>query len=286
MFKTVRRHLNPGTIVAIVALVFAMTGGAFAVTGQGGNGKSTAVAAKKKKGKVKVKVLRGPAGPRGAEGKQGPEGKAGPAGPAGPQGPAGAKGDTGEKGAPGTAGKNGEPGANGKGVTVEEAAAGCSAGGITVEAEGSKEPHEVCNGKEGKQGNPAEFPETLPVGRSESGTWSMTVPTTKYYGGKAYIGFASISYPIMMPTEIKQFEYVAKATEQTTNCPLGPFGEAKAAKGYLCVFGEAEYPDPYEVSEFGNNFGREGVTLAFYNPTTKSEVAEGLAYGKWAVTPE
>ncbi len=284
MFKSVRRHLNPGTIVAIVALVFAMTGGAFAVTSKGGGSGPTAVAAKKKS---KAKVLRGPAGPRGPEGKQGPAGSEGKQGPAGPQGAAGAKGDTGEKGAPGAPGKNGEPGTDGKGVTVEETASGCSAGGVTVEAEGSKEPHEVCNGKEGKKGNPAEFPETLPAGRSESGTWSMTVPTTKY-AGVVYVGFASISYPISVPQgSVKNVEYVPHKTQETANCAPGPFGEAEAAKGYLCVYGEGEEPSEFEAAVISaSKIHTEGLTLEFYNLATKGEVAEGIAWGKWAVTPE
>jgi hypothetical protein len=73
--------------VAVIALVFAMAGGAYAAGG--GGGKQSANASKAK---------RGPQGPRG---KTGP---AGPAGPAGPQGIPGPKGDAGAPGAPGPAG--------------------------------------------------------------------------------------------------------------------------------------------------------------------------------------
>jgi Collagen triple helix repeat (20 copies) len=97
-----RRHFNATTIIAIVALVFAMTGGAYAVTG-GGNGgaHATAQIAKKKKKKGKAKVLRGPRGPKGATGATGPAGPAGPAGPQGPAGKDGTNGATGKEGPPG-----------------------------------------------------------------------------------------------------------------------------------------------------------------------------------------
>ena len=84
-----------GLIVACVALVFAMIGGAYAATSSG-DGKATASKAKQ--------------GPRGKTGKTGPAGPAGPQGPAGPAGPAGSKGDT---GAPGSQGNPGAPGAQG-----------------------------------------------------------------------------------------------------------------------------------------------------------------------------
>ena len=43
MFRVLRRNLTPGTVIAFVALVFALTGGAFAATGGGGGGGSHAV---------------------------------------------------------------------------------------------------------------------------------------------------------------------------------------------------------------------------------------------------
>lgn len=83
-----------GLVVAIVALVFALAGGAYAANNLGA-------------GASKAK-----AGPRGKTGKTGPAGPAGatgPAGPAGAPGPKGAPGEAGEQGAPGAPGKEGEP---------------------------------------------------------------------------------------------------------------------------------------------------------------------------------
>lgn len=95
MFSIIKNRFGIPGVISVVALVFAMLGGAYAA-GNGGSGKATGSA---KKGK------QGPPGPRG---KTGP---AGPAGPTGPAGPAGAKGDP---GAPGAEGKQGPPGAGGK----------------------------------------------------------------------------------------------------------------------------------------------------------------------------
>jgi len=88
MLNLVRRNLNPPTAIAVVALVFAMTGGAFAAKGY--------VTGQAKTSKQKAK--QGPRGPRGKRGARGPQGLRGPKGDTGPQGP---KGDT---GSPWTAG--------------------------------------------------------------------------------------------------------------------------------------------------------------------------------------
>ncbi len=98
MLSRLREHLGgAGLIVAVVALVAALSGGAIAANGGAGDGKATASA----------KAKKGPRGPKG------PKGDTGAAGPAGPAGPAGAKGDTGAAGSNGTNGTNGAAGATG-----------------------------------------------------------------------------------------------------------------------------------------------------------------------------
>jgi hypothetical protein len=81
-----------GLSVAILALVMAMVGGAFAA-----NHAATASKAGKQ-------------GKQGKPGKTGPAGPAGPAGATGSAGPAGAKGAPGEPGAPGAPGEPGQEG--------------------------------------------------------------------------------------------------------------------------------------------------------------------------------
>jgi hypothetical protein len=101
-----RMYLTPSAVIATLALVFAMTGGAYAakkylIT-------STKQISPKVLSALKGKVgLAGPAGPVGSAGAAG----VGTAGPAGPAGPGGANGET---GAEGKEGKEGKPGKDGK----------------------------------------------------------------------------------------------------------------------------------------------------------------------------
>jgi hypothetical protein len=103
-----RLHLTPSTLIATLALVFAMTGGAFAA------GKYVITSTKQISPKV-LKSLKGAAGAKGATGAAGAAGPAGAggAGPAGPQGPAGAAGAAGKEGPSGAAGKEGKEGPKG-----------------------------------------------------------------------------------------------------------------------------------------------------------------------------
>jgi hypothetical protein len=104
MFSLLRDRLGIPGVLAISALVLAMSGGAYAATDGGGSGKAT---------ESKTKVVKGPRGPRGFKGAKGDTGPVGPAGPQGSQGPAGPAGPTGPQGSQGPAGKTGETGKTG-----------------------------------------------------------------------------------------------------------------------------------------------------------------------------
>lgn len=90
MFDVIRRNLNVPTAIAVIALVFAMTGGAFAAKDY------VAGSSKASKHKKKHKGKRGPRGPRGKRGRRGPVGPQGALGPQGLVGPQGPKGDPGD----------------------------------------------------------------------------------------------------------------------------------------------------------------------------------------------
>lgn len=138
MLSRLREHFGAaGLIVAVVALVAALTGGAIAANGTGNDNATASAKAKK-----------GPPGPKGPKGPKGAKGDTGPAGPAGPQG---AKGDT---GAAGPAGEQGPQGAKGdKGDKGDKGAQGTQ--GIT-----------------GPEGDPWTLGGTLPEGETLTGAWS------------------------------------------------------------------------------------------------------------------
>jgi hypothetical protein len=85
MLRVIRRNLTPPTVIAVIALVFAMCGGALAAKHA-----TNSAEASKQKGK------RGPRGPRGPKGPTGPQGSKGDKGERGAEGPQGSKGDTGD----------------------------------------------------------------------------------------------------------------------------------------------------------------------------------------------
>jgi Collagen triple helix repeat (20 copies) len=100
MFSAIRKrmHLSPSAAIATLALVFAMSGGAYAAS------RYVITSTKQISPKV-LKALQGKAGKAGASG---------PAGAQGPAGAVGAKGETGATGKEGLAGKEGAPGKNGE----------------------------------------------------------------------------------------------------------------------------------------------------------------------------
>jgi hypothetical protein len=102
-----RSRFTYSNVVATLALVFAMSGGALAAS------KYLITSTKQVKPSV-LSSLKGRVGPAGAPGVAGPAGAVGPAGPAGAQAAAGPQGPPGEKGAPGAEGKTGKNGTNGK----------------------------------------------------------------------------------------------------------------------------------------------------------------------------
>ena len=117
MLKILAKRMTYANVVLTLALVFAMTGGAYAA-------KKYLITSTKQISPSVLKTL------------QGKPGKAGAAGPAGPQGPAGAPGAKGETGAPGKDGAEGKQGPAGpagpKGSAGSQGPAGSpwTAGGV------------------------------------------------------------------------------------------------------------------------------------------------------------
>ncbi len=226
MFSTLRTRFGIPGVISVIALVFAMFGGAYAATNSSGGGHTATASAKAKKG---------PRGPKGATGPAGPQGSAGSQGPAGANGKDGAPGQNGAPGAPGAAGHSV--------VLVNEAPPGCTEGGFTYEVEGSGEENEVCNGEKGV----LQPGETLCSECTETGAWSFgPLPvgtlTSSATGGVS----VPISFPIELAGELDaaHVHYVTKAEQEASTVPAAcsagaTKGSAKAplaASGNLCVF--------------------------------------------------
>src|SRR5690349_13719249 len=92
MFAFLRNCFGIPGVISVIALVFAMLGGAYAANHPGSSQEGASASAKSKRGH---KGHRGPKGPTGA---QGPKGDPGPQGPKGDTGPSGAPGKDGETG--------------------------------------------------------------------------------------------------------------------------------------------------------------------------------------------
>jgi hypothetical protein len=301
MFSALRKriHLSPTTVIATLALVFAMTGGAYAA-------KKYLITSTKQISPSVLKSLQGKAGPAGANG---------PAGPAGPQGPAGGTGGKGENGKEGAAGKNGEngkpgengkAGTNGKSVTVNEIQAGgsgCSGeGGVSVEAEGSGKPHEVCNGAEGKEGS---FKGTLAPKTVLKGTWSVQynaaaakenlmvslstgVPVKELSSSQGLIWSEK-----QLPGEEKALWEAIKneaclGTAAAPTPPAAPYNSVFSICVYLAHVNEAEFGSPpimepvIEPGSASPVLGGSGGGEVIPTLLTSRAAGPVAAYGTWA----
>lgn len=263
-----------GLVVAIIALVVALGGGALAATGGSGDGKAGSSDAK---ATASAKAKKGPRGPKGAAGAKG---ATGPTGPAGAQGPAGSNG---KDGASGSNGVNGAAGPTGP--TGPKGAAGFPG------AEGPTGP----TGTYGGSG--------LSSGVTETGYWSVYAPGTKEIedGGNNMVtvgspeAWANISFPDQV-TSINPSEYVVSIPSEpnfSTTCGTGDggaggtAGKPKAPPGVLCVF---------IIGNTLENLTLESVcavltcpieamwrTGAFLKFNTISE-GPGFGSGSWAIT--
>jgi hypothetical protein len=247
--KRLKRRLGangPGLIVAVVAMLVALTGGAFAASG--------ALTSKQKK-EVKAIVKK--------------EAKTIP-GPAGAQGPAGAAGAKGDKGDPGTLGS---PGAPGKSVKVTSLAAPECEGrtGALVKEEGAVSGAKVCKGEKGEEGSPWTDGGTLPPGATETGTWAFTGTAAD---NKIHV---AISFPIPLAEELLEADvHFQTDAGFTTDCP-GNAENPNPKQGELCVYTTpADFPEEVTFERISPLFGPpgeekgasiSGAILAFSKPT-------------------
>lgn len=265
MFSAVRRRLTWANVAMTLALVFAMSGGAYAA------GKYLITSTKQISPKV-LKALQGKVGPAGAQGL---------AGSAGPQGPAGLAGK-GEKGERGETGSEGKAGANGASVTGKEFTGekgSCKEGGSEFTAAENKKTY-ACNGSPWTVGG------TLPSGKTETGTWGVSGVAPFSAGGEFM--FASISFSIPLETAPTpniigegEGEGEGKVSPLITGGQCqGNHGSPGATAGNLCIFVTRQHGVASLLMWEGNS-GKTGglVQVAFAN-----KEAFTFVNGTWAVT--
>jgi len=285
MFSAIRRRLTFTNVAMTLALVFAMSGGAFAAS------KILITSTKQISPKV-LKSLQGKTGKAGANGAQGPAGATG------------AQGLAGAQGAPGPQGPSGSAGANGTSVTSAEIAkssATCSkqGGSEFTASEGKKT--DACNGKEG---SPWTAGGTLPSGKTETGVWALEHTEKE---GNTYVPVASFPIPLAAPLgeghahfintngmEITTVNPITKITTEVapTECGSGIGPEVNASNpqakpGNLCVYAaELRSLLSSSVDIIDPSLGGSGQTgktgaLELFDFTNGSEGS-----GTWAVTAE
>jgi len=251
MYSRLREQFSTtALILSIIALVFAMLGGAYAAS--------------------QSKVVKGP---RGKTGKTGKTGAQGPTGPAGPAGPPGAKGDAGAQGAVGQ---------NGKSIIVtpiaEEEPKCEERGGAEVKQEGAVSGVEVCAGEEG---SPWSAGGTLPKGATETGGWAFN---TTAGAGEVY---APISFNIPLKEKLDENHvHFAREAGFATTC-TGELESPTAPSGHLCVYNSAfgglanaTFNIITSLSFSGVKEASASGALLYF--TITGEPAFG--YGSWAVT--
>jgi hypothetical protein len=251
MFSAIRKrlHLTPSMVIASLALVFAMSGGAYAAS------KYVITSTTQ----ISPKVLKSLTGKAGANGAQG---AAGAAGPSGSVGGAGAKGENGAPGASGTKGETGPQGAPGQ-------------AGET--------------GETGPEGSPWTAGGTLPSGATETGTYyvgseagtgtfegfavdniSFSIPLSKALAGDHVIYVHG-----SVPSECENSEHPGTASAENP----------EASRGYLCVYYLNSFGmNQTELEILSPVIGSKGASvtgaLLLDEPTGTGAFADGT----WAVT--
>lgn len=262
MFSWIRRHATYANLAMTLALVFAMSGGAYAA-------KHYLITSTKQISPKVLSALKGKAGPAGPAGPAGAPGLAGPAGPVGPKG------------------ENGVSGSNGVSVTSNELTskdAACKKEGGSEFTAAEAKKTTACNGKEG---SPWTAGGTLPKGSTETGQWAGGEEA--HLEGQQF--YVSISFPIPLAKELEaaNVHFVGEGVATPPAGCKGNFEKPGADPGNLCVFatlvtGNIQSPPSFINAQHPGeeNAGPTGTVMKFKISSFEEGLA--LATGTWAVT--
>jgi Collagen triple helix repeat (20 copies) len=295
----------PGMVIAVIALVFAMTGGAYAA-------KKYVITSTKQ---ISPKVLKQLKGAKGAKGAQGDAGPAGPAGAKGDAGPAGAKGDAGPAGPAGPQGDKGANGTNGTSVVASTENTGtgnCSGRGGSKFVTGSTTTF-ACTGAKGDKGDPGDpwtAGGTLPTDATETGTFASGAVTYNDLGSDLpQLGvLVPISFNVPLPAPLEgssTFVVIPDDGDPNTTQDVPPaecenpnhdgaasVSNPEATSGNLCIYvGEtlggisagATPVKPGGVLASDTGAGVSGSILRFLVLSTNPDHTS-MVSGSWAVT--
>lgn len=278
MFLRIRKRFTYTNVALTIALVFAMTGGAYAA-------KHYLITSTKQ---ISPKVLSALKGKNGTNGTNGSNGINGKDGAPGARGPAGLEGPKGEKGEQGLPGEKGEKGAKGD------------------------------TGSQGPKGEPWTPNNVLPSGATEKGAWAASGKPANFFGSELVFAQISFTVPMAKglvggegcaetgprtkPCEVHVIEAgqhgegkfeagVAGHDGPNTGCPTtSEASKPEAEPGNLCIFvkvsinaGKVEPTDPGEgTSEAAGPTGSVVWVHASATPITGTEGV--LIGGSWAAT--
>ncbi len=268
MLSAIRKRITPGTVIATLALVFAMTGGALAA-------KKYLITSTKQISPSVLKSLKGANGAAGAAGSQGAQGPAGPAGSAGGKGETGAAGKEGAQGKEGPQGKAGATGAKGTNGTNG------TTGFTETLPSGETETGAWAFGEVAAGAVPANFVKdpisfNIPLPTALTGTGCKTNPP------------AATCHVHYINAEDKEVVNLTPLEEIPSADCKGSASAPTAAPGNLCV-----YTGAIELASLQNIFiqapdgvgvtgaSTSGAMLSFSNVSE-----EAVGWGTWAVTAE
>jgi hypothetical protein len=270
MLSMIRKRVTFANVALTLALVFAMSGGAYAA-------KKYLITSTSQISPKVLSALKGKAGPAGPAGAVG-VGTAGAQGPTGPAGAAGAKGETGPEGKEGKQGVPGSPGAKGAagspwtaGGTLPSKATETGAWAFGYLTEGATRGTTLLR-------VPISF--TIPLAAGLEGTGCATVEPvpTPHVAATCQVHYINANNE----------EVISESENVPSTACTGTVEAPTAAPGNLCVYTTKLVAATFTSDSIKRADGIGGITGtatagAMFNIKIEEE-AEG--WGTWAVTAE
>lgn len=269
MFSLIRRRATYANVAMTLALVFAMTGGAYAA-------KKYVITSTKQISPKVLKSLKGKAGPAGPAGPAGATGAAG----VGAQGPAGASGAKGETGPEGKEGKEGPTGPTGpKGAAGQPWTAGGTLPSKATETGVWSFGYVPSGSKTTFFRIPISFPIPLSGGLSGAGCETIEPSPQPHVAETCHVHFIDAAGK----------EVIKAGEEVTSTACTGSAAAPTATSGDLCVYTaklEEAQSSSSSINSVGDGTETPGTATAGAYIKLEKAAEESQGWGTWAVTAE